>query len=545
MNLSELQQLIKNHEHENVELKEWKPSIPFDGKNEFKNRKCLLGYCVALGNEGGGKLIIGVNDKGEMVGTKASLPKDMQKKVYNTTGQKIGIEEVFENDKKVIIVSIPSRPIGQLLKFAGVPLMRIGESLEIMSDEEQKRILLEGQNDFSAEICQESSFESIDPDALKLLKDLYRKKHSQNKEVQTLPDTQFLVDIGLMKKEKLNYAGVILLAKKEFLDTHLADTEICFEYRNSNKNLSANDRIDYRKPFVLLAFEIWEKVLSRQQIHSFIDGLFRREVPAFNEEVFRESLFNAVCHRDYRQAGSIFIKQSPEELEISNPGGFPYGVDSENIITAPSTPRNRRLAEVFQKVFQGVERSGQGADKIFRYTIEEGKGKPDYSFSDQNHVVLKIPAILKDGEFLRYLENIINEKQESLSLQDLLLLEQIRERNMEDITLKTVGHLINNGLIELHGKTRGAKYILAQRYYKEIGKLGERTKRIGLSRDRCKELILEHVRKNKKGTMAEFLQIFPELKRYDISNLLRELKQKKKIQKEGGKTAGAYWVLVM
>lgn len=58
MNLSELKQLIKNHEHENVELKEWKTSISFDGKNKFENRRCLLGYCVALGNEGGGKLVI-------------------------------------------------------------------------------------------------------------------------------------------------------------------------------------------------------------------------------------------------------------------------------------------------------------------------------------------------------------------------------------------------------------------------------------------------------------------------------------------------------
>lgn len=238
------------------------------------------------------------------------------------------------------------------------------------------------------------------------------------------------------------------------------------------------------------------------------------------------------------------MKHSPEELEISNPGGFPFGVAPENIITVPSTPRNRRLAEVFQKVFQGVERSGQGADKIFRYSIEEGKGKPDYTASDSNHVILKIPAILKDGEFLRYLENIINETQSTLSIQDLILLEQIREGDMKGITLKIVGHLVEKGFVELHGKTRGAKYVLARRYYKEIGKLGERTKRIGLSRDKCKELILNHIRKNKRGTMSEFLQIFPELSRADISNLRNELKKDNKIKKAGGTTNTAYWILV-
>lgn len=92
MNLSELQQLIKDHEHENAELKEWKSSIPFDGQKKFENRKCLLGYCVVLGNEGGGKLVIGVNDRGEIVGTNATLQKDIKKKIYDATGQKIEIE---------------------------------------------------------------------------------------------------------------------------------------------------------------------------------------------------------------------------------------------------------------------------------------------------------------------------------------------------------------------------------------------------------------------------------------------------------------------
>ena len=545
MTLEELKQIIKNHEHEKVELKEWKKSIPFEGKNQFKDRRCLLGYCVALGNEGGGKLIIGVNNKGQIIGTSASLPNNAKKKIYDSTGQKIRIQEVYENEKRIIVIDIPARPIGTLLKFAGTPLMRVGESLEVMSDDIQRQILFEGQNDFSARICEESSIEAIDPEALSELKSFYKKKHPNNNEVSVLSDEQFLSDVSLMEEGRLNYAGVILLAKKSFLDKRLSNVEISFEYRNANTNLQFNERIDYREPFILSISKIWEKILSRQQTYSFIDGLFRRDILAFNEEVFREALFNAVCHRDYTQPGSIFIKQSPEEVEISNPGGFPNGVNAENIISVPSTPRNRLLTEIFQKIFSGVERSGQGADKIFRFTIEEGKGLPDYSKSDSFHVILKIPAALKDGKFIQYLEKVINEKQIPFSLDDLLLLEKIREGRLEGVTLKTAGHLLEKGIIELHGKTRGAKYILARRYYKETRKLGERTRRIGLSRDKFKELILEHIRKNEKGSMSEFVQIFPELKKSDISNLLRELKQKGKIEKGGGVTIGAYWVLVM
>lgn len=286
MTSEELKQIIKNHEHEKVELKEWKGTIPFEGKNQFAHRKCLLGYCVALGNEGGGKLIIGVNNKGQIVGTSASLPNNAKKKIYDSTGQKIGIQEVCENQKRIIVIDIPTRPIGTLLKFAGIPLMRIGESLEVMSDDIQRQILFEGQNDFSARICEDSSIEAIDPEALSELKAFYKEKHHNNKEVSVLSDEQFLSDISLMEEGRLNYAGVILLAKKSFLDKRLSNVEISFEYRNTNTNLQFNERIDYREPFILSISKIWKKILSRQQTYSFIDGLFRRDILAFNEEVF-------------------------------------------------------------------------------------------------------------------------------------------------------------------------------------------------------------------------------------------------------------------
>jgi hypothetical protein len=135
-----------------------------------------------------------------------------------------------------------------------------------------------------------------------------------------------------------------------------------------------------------------------------------------------------------------------------------------------------------------------------------------------------------------YLQKIISEKQTSLSLEDIILLEKIRTGNRVDITLKTVGHLLDFGFIEKHGNTRGVQYILSRRYYSETGKLGERTRRIGLTRDACKELILEHLRKNKEGgTMREFVQVIPWLSETEISRLLKELKASGRVQIVGSR----------
>lgn len=540
MDLEKLKHLIARHESERAELKEWKDSIPFDGANDWKNRRCLIGYCVAIGNEGGGYIIAGVDNQKNIVGTSASIPN--AKNVFDKTGQKINVHEVYdEAQRRVLVIDISSRGIGQLLKFAGVPLMRVNDSLEAMSDAEQRRILLEGVDDFSARPCTGATITDLDPLALAKLKELYQKKHADNKTIATQSDVQFLNDVGLMKNNVPTYAALILLGSEAALKQYLANAEISFEYRNRGNDIPYNDRVDYRKAFVISAFEIWEKVSSRQQVYPVIQGFLRREIPAFNEEAFREALFNAVCHRDYTATPSVTIRQSPEYIEVTNPGGFPHGVSLENILTVQSTPRNRLLAEVFQKVFLGVERSGQGADKIFRLTIEEGKGMPDYAKSDVHHVTLVIPAALQDQNFVLYIEKVINEKQITLSLEDIILLEKIRSGMRAGVTLKTAKRLLDQGIIEMHGTTRGAQYILARRYYVETGQLGTRTRQIGLSRQKNKELILEHIRENKEGRMAEFIQVSSNPEKPYINNLLDELKKAGLIVpvKKGPNT---YWV---
>ncbi len=531
--------LISNRENERVELKEWQNQPAFGSEEKFEDRRSLLGYCVAIGNEGGGYLIAGVKNNGEIVGVNWQISDSFTKKIFNKTRQKIETFEVNFKGKRIIVFKVPSRPTGQVLKFAGSALMRIGDSLEVMTDEQYRAIVNEAQSDKTYELVKDLIFSDLDPTAILKLRLLYKEKNGDSKNIDTLSDERLLEDLELIAGKNVRLAALILLGKEEALNKFLRQTEISFEYRNNVTDIQHVERIDYRKAFVFLAEEIWERISSRQQIHQIQEGLFRTDIPAYNIQVFREALFNAVCHRDYHLQGSIFIKQSPQRLEISNPGGFPFGVNQENIIDVPSTPRNRFLSEILQKVFRGVERSGQGADKIFRLTIEEGKGSPDYSETSEASVVLKIPASLQDQEFIRFLNAFTKQKNISLSARDYVLLEKIR--NGEKLLRPKIQHLIDCGLLEPYGRTNSMRFILSSEYYNHAGELGIRTKRIGLSRDKNKEIILSHLQRHKKGTMSEFVQIFPELKRTDITNLLMELRRDGKIKNSGKKGRAAFW----
>jgi len=267
-------------------------------------------------------------------------------------------------------------------------------------------------------------------------------------------------------------------------------------------------------------------------------GLFIEEVNAFNEEVVREGYLNAVCHRDYRMGESVFIRQYPKLLEIESPGRFPPGITADNILDRQN-PRNRRIAETFQKIGH-VERSGQGADKMFRIMIEEGKSRPDYSKSDEYRVVLRLDSEIKDQRFLSFLDKIGQETLKSWSVHDLILLDDIRQGKVHKMD-ERIRQFIDQGIVEqVGGRGKGSRYILSKKFFSYLGEKGAYTREKGLDRGTNKELILLHLKNHNSGTIKEFEAVLPNLNRYQIHSLLKELKSGQKVKFVGPKRTG-HW----
>ncbi|WP_210400778.1 ATP-binding protein, partial [Nosocomiicoccus sp. HMSC059G07] len=119
----------------------------------------------------------------------------------------------------------------------------------------------------------------------------------------------------------------------------------------------------------------------------------------------------------------IIIKFYPEEIHIENPGSFPEGINNKNIISHPSTPRNKLIAETFQKL-KYVQRSGQGVDIIFKDMLALGKSAPDYTLYS-NSVQLILRSVMEDIEFLKFITKE-EEKHSSFSVQEICILKYIK-----------------------------------------------------------------------------------------------------------------------
>jgi ATP-dependent DNA helicase RecG len=512
-------------------------------KNSFKRDKALPDYCAALANEGGGKLILGVNDqRGEVVGTRAfrGTHNGLSHELFNKIKIRVDVEELIHPDGRVLIFHVPSRPVGQAIRSTGnyyYP-MRAGESMVEMDQMTLKKILNESEPDFSAQIVEGLRLDDLDEKAIENFKGRWADK-ARREDYLSFASEKTLRSIGLLTDNGLNYASLILFGKKEKIDEFLPGSEIIFEWRQDVKKIAHDFRKNWREPFFNICDEIWETINARNIRIPFQEGFFQREVYAFSEKPVREAVLNAVAHRDYTiQSQSIFIKASPEEFVIESPGGFPPGITIENILHK-NYWRNRCIAETFEKAGL-VERSGQGMDDIFEHTIKEGKGLPDLSKSDDSSVCLKIPARVKDKSFIFFLEKIINEKQDNLSFDEIYELEKIRE-SQPVAQIENKNKFLEIGVIEQVGKTKGAKYILSHKYYAHEGKVGIHTRLTGISREKDKELILKHLEKN-KGYRHDLQIVFPELSSQDISNILQELKRERKIKFTGASKTG-YWEL--
>ena len=72
--------------------------------------------------------------------------------------------------------------------------------------------------------------------------------------------------------------------------------------------------------------------------------------------------------------GAVYVKHYPDKIVIENPGGFLDGITADHIITHPSAPRNKLIAETLQSL-KYVQRTVQyikAKDMIIEYIKLQG-----------------------------------------------------------------------------------------------------------------------------------------------------------------------------
>lgn len=368
-------------EHQRLEFKE--------AKNQFDNTK-LYRYCVAIANEGGGHLLLGVGDAlpRKVVGSNAfNNPIEMAEKLFRSVGFRVDVEEVSHPDGRVVVFHIPTRPRGTAYAFEGAYLMRVGESLQPMSEDQLRRIFAEGQPDW-LEMPARDGLTAQDVVDLLDTQTFF--------ELLNLPypsDRQGVLD--KLRSERLAHETM-----EGFAVTHLAAVLLAKDLRKfevvSRKaprvvTYKAKDKLETiaditgNKGYAVGFQGLVGYVMSQLPQNEVIENALRIESKLLPEVVIRELLANALIHQDFGERGvSPIVVIYVDRLEISNPGE-PL-VPVERFIDGYQS-RNERLADLMRR-FGICEEKSSGIDHAVRAAEVHQLPAPDFQVGFKRTIVV-------------------------------------------------------------------------------------------------------------------------------------------------------------
>lgn len=532
-----------------VEFKSWKK------RSEYKKViDILVKEAVGLANTKGGIILVGVEDDGTITGCPEFDEQTIIESIYDKTMPKLftDIEVLTVESNRIFKITV-EKSSKVISTSNGIVYKRLGKNTKPWYPSEYSSNKITGfKGDYSARIIEDSGKDDIDFIEVKNLK---RKLQSRDKgsTLYNLDDISFLEDLELIKIVEgqivLTVAGVLFVGTEKAINKYLPQAEILvFSYESGKSQYTK--RLELKMPLVSAIDRIQQFFEYHNSIENIQIGLFKLEVKDYPLNVFQEALLNAMTHRDYNNTAPIIIKFFPTEIVIENPGSFPDGIDNNNIISHPSTPRNKLIAEVFQKL-KYVQRSGQGVDIIFKDMLALGKSAPYYELY-QEAVQLTLYSNLEDADFLKFITKE-EERLGEFTVQEICILKQVKDN--KTITLPKAAEVaqmstssvitVLNNLIQKKNilqREKRNKYMFTHRVYSEFSDQVGYVKDKEFDEIQAETMILEYLNQNKSITRAEVERLCG-FSTSTSKRLLRKLRDRN-ILKLIGKSSASRYVLI-
>ncbi len=312
---------------------------------------------VAFANCDGGKLYIGVQDDGTVIGV--DDPDSVSLQISNMVRDAIKPDVTMflhyktmeEDGKEIVAVDIQrgtDRPY-YLAKKGMRPegvYVRQGYSSVPATDAAIRRMIKETDGDrFEAMRClnQELTFEVAG-------------KEFELRNVEFGP--QQMRTLKLVDHENL-YSNLGLLLSDQCVHTIKAAV-----FQGTDQ-MVFRDRREFGGSLLRQMNEVYDFIDFRNQTRATIEKLLRIDVRDYPETAVREALLNLLVHRDYSFSASALISIYTDRIEFVSIGGLMPGIDLEDIMVGISVCRNQDLANVFYRL-RLIEAYGTGMRKIMR-----------------------------------------------------------------------------------------------------------------------------------------------------------------------------------
>ncbi len=310
---------------------------------------------IAFANCEGGKLYIGVQDDGTVVGL--DDPDGAALQVSNIVRDAIKpdltmfvrYETLNENGKQIVAIDVQQgteRPYyiaKKGMRPEGV-FVRQGYSSVPATSTAIRRMIKETDGDYFEEM------RSLEQDlTFKAAEQEFSARNILFGEAQ-------MKTLGIMTHDGV-YTNLGLLLSDQCVHTIKAAV-----FQGTTQN-EFRDRKEFSGSLFRQMEEVYDYIDFRNQTHSSFQKLRRIDQRDYPETAVREALLNLLVHREYSFRTSTFISLYADRMELTSIGGLISGVTLKDIMMGISVCRNVKLANVFYRL-ELIEAHGTGILKI-------------------------------------------------------------------------------------------------------------------------------------------------------------------------------------
>lgn len=358
-----LEALLSQNEGKTLEFKE-----------NTRSLASILKTIISFANTAGGTIVVGVTDKKKsIVGVDNPLQEEerLASSIVDSIEPLIipDIQILSIRNKELILIQVPHLVGPYSLKSVGVEhgtFVRVGSTNRLADSETILSLQMLAKNTSFDELpCMGATLDDEIINAS--LEQALGKISHEN-----------YASLGIvMKQHNKIYptnGGVLLFCLDRlnwFPDASIAC--VCFLGETHEKIL---DQQEIKSPLIKAHEEVLAFIRRNTRLGANIHESTREDIPQYPPEAVREAVINAIVHADYAMKGSrIQLSIFSDRIEITNPGGLPYGQTIELALSGISRMRNRIMGRLFRET-KLIERLGTGLKRIVNVYDKTKAKKP-------------------------------------------------------------------------------------------------------------------------------------------------------------------------
>lgn len=429
-----------------------------DGETKYVECKreysgTILKTVSAFANYHDGRIIIGVDDGGEVIGVENTA--QLRLNIENAINDNLNPSPYYEfqvkelNSKLIIIIKVFKGSFTPYY-FKNKAYKRLDTSTVEVDRFELNKLILEGQN---------YNFEDLESKNQELDFDYLQRKFRTAKKINSLGEDT-LKSLELIKNGKYTNSAALLS------DTNPIEDACVILVRYSENLMNIRDKVVLNNISIVEQFDrcidFYHKHIS---VYESIEGAYRQT----NEEIplvaYREAVANALLHRDYMAKGDIKVELFEDRLEITSPGGLPPGISEEEYMDGRlSIMRNRVIADIFLRL-RIIEKLATGIRRIKEY-YAGAVYQPKFDVK-QNSIRVVLPKKIPEGEVNKKGRDFQDVTRDEKKILDFMskngeITRQLAEQELKKgktQTAKIIKGLLDKNYIVIIGKGKNTRYL--------------------------------------------------------------------------------------